>query len=116
MNELSLEEKEQIRLDVQRVKSKYKHHCTIYCVSKDFSLSKQKFLIHRDMSFCQLVYIIRKQLNLTPDAGVFFLIKSPTEGDILPKSSDFIGSLYDTHKNNELDCLYVYIMRESVFG
>lgn len=107
---------EEIRLEALRVKKKYPQFCPIYCESRDIKLDKQKYLIHKDMSFCQLIYIIRKRLKLDPEHGLFFLIKSPTKGDILPRSSDLIYTLYDNHKDPLTDCLYITIAKESTFG
>jgi GABA(A) receptor-associated protein len=105
-----------IRSEALRVKKKYPNFCPIYCESRDLQLDKQKYLIHKDMSFSQLIYIIRKRLKLTPENGLFFLIKSPTEGDILARSSDIIYSLYDKHKDPQTECLYITIAKESTFG
>jgi len=107
---------EEIRLEALRVKKKYPQFYPIYCESRDIELDKQKYLIHKDMSFCQLIHIIRKRLKLDPEHGLFFLIKSPIDGDILAKSSDLISTLYDKHKDHKTECLYITIAKESTFG
>jgi hypothetical protein len=99
-----------------KIKQKYPDFCTIYCVSHDFPLPKNKYLIKKDMTFGQLIYIIRKKLALKEEEGIFFLIKSPKDGEIVAKTSDIVGTLYNDHCDPEIGCLYITILKENVFG
>ena len=105
-----------VREEALRVKTKYPNFCPIYCESRDIQLEKSKYLIHKEMSFCQFIYILRKRIKLNAESGLFFLIKSPTEGDILPRTSEMIGTLYEKHKDPLTECLCITLTKESTFG
>lgn len=116
MSKLSDTQKSEILIEATRVSEKYPDFCTIYCESKDFVLNKNKYLVKKDVIFGQLIHMIRKKLNLAPENGLFFLVKSPNSGDILAKTSDVIGFLYNQHKNHQMGCLHIVILKENVFG
>jgi GABA(A) receptor-associated protein len=74
-------------------------------------LDKRKFLVQRDFTFGQFIYIIRKRLKLTSSVSLFGFV-----GDnIMPPVSALLSEIYEKHKSPDL-FLYVIINNESVFG
>jgi len=73
-------------------------------------IDKRKFLVPSDLTFGQLVYVIRKRLALPAEKAVFVLINNQ-----LPLSSELMIRIYHEQKNAD-DFLYVYYCLESTFG
>lgn len=73
-------------------------------------INKNKYLVPRDLSFGQFVYVIRRQLQLPPDKALFLFVNNK-----LFPSSEFVGDIYAA--NCDIDgFLYVVYSGESVFG
>ena len=73
-------------------------------------LDKTKYLVPCDLTVGQLVYVIRKRLNLDAEKALFFLIQN-----IIPTSSALISTVYDDHKDDD-GYLYVIYSSENTFG
>ena len=73
-------------------------------------IDKNKFIVSKDMTFGQLIYIIRKRININSDVALFFSIN----GVLCPLSTD-IESIYNDNKNED-NFLYVKYTTENTFG
>ena len=74
-------------------------------------IDKHKYLVPVDLTAGQLLYVIRKRLNLSSDKGLFiFVNKAVMSTDTL------IISIYQQEQCKEDGFLYVVYSCESVFG
>jgi GABA(A) receptor-associated protein len=74
------------------------------------SIDKKKFLIPRDLLISQLMYIIRKKINLTPEKALFLNINN-----FMPSSNMLISEAYELYKEKN-GILYVIYSTENTFG
>jgi GABA(A) receptor-associated protein len=74
------------------------------------SIDKNKFIVSKDMTFGQFIYIIRKRLKIESDVALFFSVN----GSLCTSSSD-IGTIY-AEKKNEDNFLYIKYTTENTFG
>lgn len=73
-------------------------------------LKKQKFLVPRELTVGQFLFIVRRQLTLPPEKALFLFINNT-----LPTTSTLMGELYGPHKSSDGALRMVY-MSESTFG
>lgn len=112
LSDLTLREKQDLYNTSRKLMEKYPNYYTIYCYSEIFDMKKTKYLVHGDMSFGQFAYLIRKNLKLDSHESLFFFVS----GDILPKFSVPIKTIYMNHYDPEIRSLYVQILKENTFG
>lgn len=74
-------------------------------------LDKNKFLVPKDITFSQFIYILRKRMNLQPHKGIFVF----TNNKLVPGSST-MSDIYQRDKDPNDKMLYVTYSSESVFG
>lgn len=74
-------------------------------------LSKQRYLVPKDHTVGMFMFIVRKQVLLSPNKALYFLVDNKS----LIKITDIMSSVYDTYKNDD-KCLYIQIAIESTFG
>jgi len=73
-------------------------------------LDRCKYLVPSDFSCGQMIHIIRKRINLTPEQAVFIFINST-----IPPTSAPMSQLYKEHKEDD-GFLYILISGEQTFG
>jgi len=73
-------------------------------------INKNKYLVPRDLTIGQFIYVIRKRLNITAEKGLFLFI----DNKIMPSSLMF-GQIYD-HSKNADGYIYVTYCYENTFG
>jgi GABA(A) receptor-associated protein len=73
-------------------------------------ISKTKFLVSRDLTIGQFIYIIRKFIDINQDAAIFLFIK-----DTIPPNSACISDIYNLYKDID-GFLYITYSIESTFG
>ena len=97
-----------------KVKLKYPTHiCAIIEKSKNSQLKeidKKKFLIPKTLKFVDLIYIIRKKINLAPSDAIFMFVDNT-----IPSSNENIDTIYNRYKNED-GFLYIKYDTESTFG
>lgn len=99
-----------------RVINKYPERIPIICqrstnAARDCPyIDKIKYLVPRDLTIGQFIYVIRKRLKLQSDKALFIFVNNS-----IPPTTQLIGSLYDTHKDTDL-FLYVHYSYENTFG
>ncbi len=104
------------RLDEsQRVITKYPDRVPIICEKnpscKDApEIDKTKYLVPRDLTMGQFMYVIRKRIKLGPEKGLFLFVNEK-----IPASTQQINEIY--HKDRDPDgFLYISYATENTFG
>lgn len=112
-NQYSFEER---LIESTRVTIKYPNRIPIICQRSQNALrdcpyiDKIKYLVPRDLTVGQFLYVIRKRLKLQAQKALFIFINNS-----IPPTNQLIGSIYEIHKDNDL-FLYVYYSYENTFG
>lgn len=75
------------------------------------NVDKIKYLVPKDLTFGQFLYVIRKRIKLAPEQAIFLSTKT----NEMPASTLCISTLYNTHKSND-NFMYLYYMGENTFG
>jgi GABA(A) receptor-associated protein len=101
--------------EIDRLKEKYPGKVPIFVEkaknSKDVpDLKKHKFLVPSNFTVGQLLYLIRRQINLPPEKALYIFINNT-----LPTSSTLLAELYNNFKSND-GALRVVYTSESTFG
>jgi GABA(A) receptor-associated protein len=87
--------------------------CTIVEKSQNSNITrmdKKKFLIPKDLTIGQFIYIVRKRIQLQPEQAIFIFVNN-----ILPASSCTISQIYDKYQNED-GFLYMKYSSENTFG
>jgi len=85
----------------------------VVCKSKNDSLpdiDKQKYLVPKDMSIGQFIYVIRKRIKLEPNQALFVLVNNS-----LQPSNKIVCDIYENCKDED-GFLYVIYSSENTFG
>lgn len=85
----------------------------VVCKSKNDSLpdiDKQKYLVPKDMSIGQFMYVIRKRIKLEANQALFILINST-----LQPSNKSISEIYNDCSDED-GFLYIIYSSENTFG
>jgi GABA(A) receptor-associated protein len=73
-------------------------------------IDKNKYLVPFDSTISQLIFVIRKRINLSPDQALYLFVN-----DTIPKSTSLIGDIYSDHKQSN-GFLYLLYSIENTFG
>jgi len=73
-------------------------------------IPKHKYLVPTDLTVGNFIYMIRKQLKLTPEKALYVFI-----GHTLPMSSLTMGEVYNMHKSED-GSLRMFYTSENTFG
>lgn len=73
-------------------------------------IDKHKYLVPKELTVGQLLFVIRKRIHLSPEQAIFFYINHT-----LPSSSVTLESLYATHRDED-GFLYIRYTGENTFG
>ena len=97
-----------------KIRNKYPDRIPVICQktpqSTLSSLYKSKYLVPKDLTSSQFLFVIRKRLELTSEKALFIFIEGT-----MPSSTLTFEDLYATYKNND-GFLYVSYAEENVFG
>ena len=112
-NEKSLQARVQ---ESGRIKTRYADRLPVICERNSnctnlAPIDKRKFLVPRDLTTGQFLYVVRKRLELEPSQAIFLM----TESGRLPASSQTIEMLYDQEAHED-GFLYLYYTGENTFG
>ena len=91
------------RIPVIIERSKNSIHLTI--------IDKNKFLVPKELIISQLLWVIRKRMNIRREQAVFLLSDSGT----IFNSTEHISSVYENNKNPD-GFLYLEYSNENTFG
>lgn len=74
------------------------------------SLDRNKFLVPDDLTFGQVIHIVRKRLELDPSVGIFLFCNN----NLIPTTAT-VRSIYKDYKHED-NFLYVNYSGENTFG
>jgi GABA(A) receptor-associated protein len=102
--------------EASKVIEKYKDRVPIICERSSKAsydcpdIDKKKYLVPRDLTIGQFMYVIRKRLKLPAEKAIYLFING-----IIPSSSHILGELYEYYKDPDL-FLYIQYSYENTFG
>lgn len=102
--------------EARRVLTKYPDRIPIICerslrAGPDCPIiDKRKYLVPRDLTIGQFLYVIRKRLHLPSEKAIFLFV-----GNTIPSTTCLIDQVYHTHKDAD-NYLYITYSQENVFG
>lgn len=108
--EFTLEERKK---DADKVMKKYPERIPVIVepLTKDIiEIDKKKYIVSKDMTFGQLIFIVRKRMNVDSSIALFFTVNS----NLITGSSD-LGTIYEENKNED-NFLYIKYTTENTFG
>ena len=73
-------------------------------------IKKRKYLVSKDLTVGQFMYIIRKQIQINSSMGLFLFTKST-----IPPVTEKMGNIYKKYKDND-GYLYINYAFENTFG
>ena len=105
---------EKNRVDAEKLMRKYPDRIPVIVSRNKHStttpeIDKHKYLVPVDLTAGQLLYVIRKRLNLTSDKALFLFVNKA-----VMNTNMLINSIYEQCKEDGF--LYVVYSCESVFG
>jgi len=104
----SLEERKEESLKIIR-----KHQRRIPIIVKPgpgMVLDKYKYIVPKELTMGQFIYVLRKRMQLPPEKAIFIFIDGT-----LPLTSAFIESIYNKHMEED-GFLYFHLCGENTFG
>ena len=99
--------------EAERILAKYPDRIPIICQRSDKNvpiIDKEKYLVPKDLTLGQFIYVIRKRIKLTPEKAIYVFINNK----LFPTSS-LINILYERNKSSD-KFLYVSYSSENTFG
>ena len=96
--------------------SKYKDRIPIVCERHSSchtlpEIDKQKYLVPRDLTIGQFMYVLRKRLHITAEQAIFLF----TESGQLPPAGSSLNDIYNSAKDED-GFLYIRYSGENTFG
>ena len=73
-------------------------------------IDKTKYLVPSDLTFGQMIFVIRKRLKLNPEVAIFLFVNNQ-----LPPSCLLMSEVYNKYKEND-GFLYIIYSGENTFG
>lgn len=104
---------DQRKSEADRILSKYPDRVPIIVEPSDgcaIAIDKKKYLVPRDLSMGQFLFVIRKRLKLPAEKALFMFV-----GSQIPSSSSMLSTLHAQHVSPD-GFLKITFSEESVFG
>ena len=102
------------REEAARIKKKFPDRIPVIVErtngSNIVNIDKRKYLVPKDLTVGQFIYVIRKRVKLSPEEAIFIFINNT-----LPASGALLSQIYKENKDED-EFLYVKYSGESVFG
>ena len=73
-------------------------------------IDKKKYLVPKDLTMGQFIFVIRKRIKLPPEKAIYMFINNT-----LHPTATFMSSLYEDHKDED-GFLYLTYSGENYFG
>ena len=102
--------------EAKRVLEKYPERIPVICerasnATRDCPyIDKRKYLVPRDLTMGQFLYVVRKRLKLAPEKALFLFVNGT-----IPSTASLIADIYQRHRDND-GYLYVTYAQENTFG
>ena len=100
--------------EAARIKKKYPDRIPVivekaqHCDMPD--IDKHKYLVPKDLTVSQFIYVIRKRVKIKAEEAIFLLINNSA-----PASSELMSTVYENNKDED-QFLYAKFSGESTFG
>lgn len=99
-----------------RMYNKYPDRICVIVEKSDNSINipdidRSKFLVPKDLTIGDFMYVLRKRIHLSPDKSIYLFINNL----VMPTISSTFIELYENHKHKD-GFLYIYYAGESTFG
>ena len=78
--------------------------------SDDLVLDKSKYLVPKDITMGQFLFVIRKRLKLAPEEGLYLFVDNT-----LVSISAMLSEIYAKHRDED-SYVYFTVCKESTFG
>ena len=79
--------------------------------TSNFKLDKNKYLVPSDLTFGQLIHVIRRRVHLKPEEAVYLFTAKGT----LETISALVSSVYNEYKDED-GFVYFMVSKEETFG
>ena len=100
--------------EANRIKEKYPSRIPVICQRSHNSnldiIAKTKYLVPKDLTATQFLFIIRKRLKLPSEKAIFLFVNN-----IIASSNNTMIELYESCKDPD-GFLYAFYTEENVFG
>lgn len=106
----------EVRLDEsQRILAKYPDRIPVICERATISnntpeIDKKKFLVPRDLTVGQFIYVVRKRIRLSPEQAIYLFVNG-----MIPPTSALLMDCYESNRDQD-GFLYVKYCCENTFG
>lgn len=114
MNILTNTLAEKRKAEAERILTRFPDRLPVICEKVETSdiadIDKRKYLVPKDLSVGQFVYVIRKRIKLPSEKAIFIFVN-----DILPPTASLMSRIYEEH-HDEDGFLYVLYSGENTFG
>jgi GABA(A) receptor-associated protein len=100
----------------KRIMTLFPQKIPIICERSEFApngcpfIDKKKYLIPRDFTVGQFIYVIRNKLELPPEKALYLFIC-----ETIPASASYMDLIYEYYKDND-GFLYILYTFENTFG
>ena len=95
----------------EKIMSKYQERVPIIVdCKKEIDLDKNKYIVPKDLTVGQFMYILKKRIKINNKQSIFLLCNNE-----LIINTDLIKNLYNKHKDID-GFLYIIISLENTFG
>ena len=95
--------------------SKYPDRVPVYVSKKENSLvndiEKHKYLVPKDMTMGNFIYVLRKNIKLKSDQALFVFVNN-----IIVCNSEYLSEIYNNHYDKDDKFLHVVYSGENTFG
>ena len=97
-----------------KIMEKYPDRIPVICEKDPQSdinnINKIKYLVPKDLTVGQFVYVIRKRIQLSPEKAIFIFVNNT-----IPPIASLMSSVYTQHKDDD-GFLYITYSGENTFG
>ena len=97
-----------------KIRQKYPDRVPVICEKDSKSniveIDKKKFLVPKDLTVGQFMFVIRKRINLEAEKAIFLFINNT-----LPASASLMGQIDEEFKDED-GFLYITYSGENTFG
>ena len=97
--------------EAKRMLEKYPERLPIIIRKHSDNTKPSKFLVPREFTIGQLIYIIKRKAQIKPSEAIFIF----TEKNLLMTANSTVEEIYDKHKNKDGFLYFVYSL-ENTFG
>jgi GABA(A) receptor-associated protein len=101
-------------VEAQRMLEKYPDRIPVIieksASSRIENIDKRKFLVPTDLTFGQLIGVVRKRINISKEKAIFLFCQNT-----IPASTTVVGTIYESFKDED-GFLYLEYSGENTFG